>query len=104
VHRHRQECETPLDLALDADTRAALGGVALRGAAAAAVSVPADVDALLSRLSLSDYGPALVSKLGVRSVSAANHATDDELASVGMTPLQRRMLKSALHNAIMALI
>jgi hypothetical protein len=39
-------------------------------------AVPADVAALLSRLSLSSYGPALCDKLGAKSVTDLRHLTD----------------------------
>jgi hypothetical protein len=53
-------------IAKDDATRAALRNTTVT-AAAAPSPVPADVAALLSRLSLSAYGPALVDKLGVAS-------------------------------------
>jgi hypothetical protein len=54
--------------------------------------VPADVAALLSRLSLSPYGPKLVSELGMTSASDAALLTESHLESIGMKPLERRML------------
>jgi hypothetical protein len=88
--------------ARDAEARAAAAeqqSAAVLAAAAAqaqvSASVPADVAALLSRLSLSKYGPALVDALGVASVAAAAFATDADLASIGMKPVERRMFLSA---------
>lgn len=61
--------------------RAAGAGSARRkeaddAAANHSAAVPADVAALLSRLSLSSYGPALCDKLGAKSVTDLRHLTD----------------------------
>jgi hypothetical protein len=90
-----QGCKTPLDRAKNDATRAAFHtavAAAPAAAPAAAVTVPADLALLLSGLSLSAYGPALCSQLGVRSVLAARYVTDAELASIGMKGPERRML------------
>jgi uncharacterized caspase-like protein len=50
------------------------------------------VAALLSRLSLSAYGPELVNKLGVGSCADVAFVTDADLAHIGMKPVERRKL------------
>jgi hypothetical protein len=70
----------------------------LERARAAASAVPADVVSLLARLSLTKYGPELVSA-GVSSAAAAAFVTEDELAQVGMKPAERRLFLAAVQAA-----
>jgi hypothetical protein len=71
----------------------------LASAAIASVSVPSDVAALLSRLLLSKYGPAVVSDLGVCSVDDAAFLTEAHLESIGMKPVERSKLLAAVASA-----
>jgi hypothetical protein len=87
-----------MDVAKDDATRAALRAApkaAASSAAPSAAAVPADVVALLSRLSLSSYGAALCGALGVRSAAALAFLTDADLVSIDMKPVERRMLLAA---------
>lgn len=62
--------------------------------------VPADVEALLARLSLSEFGPALVMELGF-TLANAKHLTEADLTDpkVGMKPLKARTLLRARLDA-----
>ncbi len=76
---------------------------AVEAACKAAVSVPSDVAALLSRLSLSSYGVALCKELGMACVADAALLTEADLEQVGMRPLERRKLLAAAKDASVAL-
>jgi hypothetical protein len=83
---------------MDDATRAAFHtavAAAPAAAPAAAVTVPADLALLLSGLSLSAYGPALCSQLGMASAAEAALLTDADLQEVGMKPMERRRLLAA---------
>jgi hypothetical protein len=84
-----QEGKTPMDVAKDDATRTAL------------TTVPADVAALLSRLALSAYGPALVDKLGVAFCADLALLTEADLEKEmpAMRVAERRRL---LHAAAVA--
>ena len=56
---------------------------------------PSDVESLLSRLSLSSYGPALVDKFGF-TLSNAHLLQEKDLTGLGMKPLQARALLHAV--------
>jgi hypothetical protein len=65
-----------------------------------AAAVPADVASLLADLSLSAFGPALCSELGMSSVADAAFITDADLQKLGMKPLEcRKFLAAALQHA-----
>jgi hypothetical protein len=97
--------KTPLDYAkfeaMRAAFRTAVGTAPAAAPAAAvttakqAVCVPADVASLLAGLSLSEFGPALCSELGLRSVAAAALITDADLQAISMKPLDRRTFLAA---------
>jgi Caspase domain len=59
--------------------------------------VPVEVEALLSKLSLSQYGPKLVSELGGTSIMANTHIKETELEGIGMKPGERRLLLNTLN-------
>ncbi len=61
--------------------------------------MPADLALLLSELSLSAYGPALISDLGVSSAGDAAFLTDADLQSINMKPVERRKLLAAVAPA-----
>ena len=77
--------KTPLDLAEKDEIKALL--------------VPADVQLLLSQLSLSEYGPKLVSQLGVLSCSDLAHLDEEDLKSElpDMKIMERRKLLTAVN-------
>lgn len=54
-----------------------------------------DVAALLERLGLSEYGPALVTQLGLKTAERARRLTADHLRTVGMLPLEIEELLDA---------
>ncbi len=83
-----QEGKTPLDRAKDDATRAGF--------------VPADVALLLSSLSLSKFGHALCSQLGMASAADATLLTDVLLQQIGMLPLQRGRLLQAVAAGVAA--
>lgn len=82
----------PLDRAKDDATRAALRAAIT---AAKVTAVPADVAALLTRLSLASYGAALCDKLGMTCAADAALLTEADLEQVGMRPLESRKLLAA---------
>jgi hypothetical protein len=62
----------------------------------AAAAVPADVEALLARLSLSAFAPALCAKLGVTAAADIALLDDSDLAELGMLKVQRCKLMQAV--------
>ena len=104
-----QKGKTPLDVAKDDATKALLRNPPPRQAAPApaaspASAVPADVATLLTQLSLSAHGPALVDKLGISCTSDLRHVTDamlkEELPS--LKPIERAKLLAAATPAALA--
>ena len=69
--------------------------VARPNAQSTPILVPSDVAYLLSRLSLSSYGPALVDKFGL-TLSNAHLLQEKDLTGLGMKPLQARALLHAV--------
>jgi hypothetical protein len=86
-----------MDVAKDDATRAALRNTAAVNAAA---PVPADVAALLCRLSLSQYGPALVDALGVASCADVARLTEAHLK--GELPAMKLAERLRLLEAVAA--
>jgi hypothetical protein len=87
-----------------AEAQAAAAAAAIPAQADAArtqaAAVPSDVASLLSALSLSVFGPALCSELGMCSVADAAFITEEDLQKLGMKPLQCRKFIAAASQQV----